>query len=70
MLVLEDTCFCPKWGLPLLVAASWRTVLSFCEVHGLRVQHTTKSDQKGPFALQELTISCKRQDNDTDLSSY
>lgn len=45
-------------------------MLSFCEVRGVRVQCATQRDEKGPHALQELTISCKRQDSDTDLSSY
>lgn len=59
----------PKAGLPLLVVASRRTMLSFCEAHGLRVPSATKRDEKGPCALRELTTPWKRQDSDTDLSS-
>lgn len=58
----------PKAGLPLLVAASRRAMLS-CEAHGLRVPSATKRDEKGPCALRERTTPWKRQDSDTDLSS-
>lgn len=54
--------------LPPLAAASWRAGLSFCEVHSHSVQCATKTGEKGPCALRELTTPCKRQDSVTQTS--